>query len=126
MFWKGLIEYTFTKVDLNKIYITEKIDKALFAKTELSTYVRTFEVEAYEKAVLLVDDVFVKTLEAGTYRFWRNDTTIKIGKADMRQLQLEVAGQELLTNDKANVRINFYAQYKVIDIEKSLVGKQRL
>ena len=121
VFWKGLIEYTFTKVDLNKIYITEKIDKALFAKTELSTYVRTFEVEAYEKAVLLVDDVFVKTLEAGTYRFWRNDTTIKIGKADMRQLQLEVAGQELLTNDKANVRINFYAQYKVIDIEKALL-----
>ncbi len=39
----------------------------------------------------------------------------------MRQLQLEVAGQELLTKDKATVRINFYAQYKVTDVETALM-----
>ena len=42
----------------------------------------------------------------------------------MRQLQLEIAGQELLTKDKANVRINFYTQYKIIDIEKSLLANK--
>lgn len=123
-FWKGIVEYDFKKVDLNKIYITEKIDKSLFGKLELSKYVRTFEVAAYEKAVLLVDDEYVKTLTGGTYRFWRNDTTIKIAKVDMRQLQLEVAGQELLTKDKAAIRINFYAQYKVKDIEKALLDNK--
>lgn len=121
IFWKGLIEYSFTKVDLNKIYITEAIDKSLFSKMALSQYVRTFEVAAYEKAVLLVDDVYVKTLSGGTYRFWRNDTTIKFAKVDMRQLQLEIAGQELLTKDKATVRMNFYTQYKVMDVEKALL-----
>ena len=49
----------------------------------------------------------LKTLTGGTYRFWKNDTTIKIAKADMRQLQLEISGQELLTKDKATIRINF-------------------
>ncbi len=39
----------------------------------------------------------------------------------MRQLQMEVAGQELLTKDKASLRINFYAQYKVYDIEKAVL-----
>ncbi|MEL6809901.1 MAG: slipin family protein [Bacteroidota bacterium] len=124
VFWKGIVDYSFTKVDLNKIYITEKIDKSLFAKYELNKYVRMFEVAAYEKAVLLVDDVYTKTLTGGMYRFWRNDTTIKIAKADMRQLQLEVAGQELLTKDKAAIRINFYAQYKVIDVEKALLDNK--
>ncbi|MDC8005434.1 slipin family protein [Aureisphaera galaxeae] len=121
VFWKGLVDYTFTRADLNKIYITEKIDKALFTKYELAKHVRIFEVAAYEKAVLLVDDEYVKTLTGGTYRFWRNDTSIKIAKVDLRQLQLEVAGQELLTKDKAAIRINFYAQYKVADIEKAVL-----
>jgi regulator of protease activity HflC (stomatin/prohibitin superfamily) len=120
-FWKGVVDYSFVKIDRSKIYITEKIDKSLFAKTEVSQYVRAFEVAAFEKAVLLVDDVYVKTLTGGNYRFWRNDTTIKIAKVDTRQLQLEVAGQELLTKDKAAIRINFYAQYKVTAIEKALL-----
>lgn len=121
LFWKGLLKYEFISADLSKIYITEKIDSALFSKYELSKYVRTFEVAAYEKAVLIVNDVYVKTLESGTYRFWKNDTTIKIAKADLRQLQLEVAGQELLTKDKAAIRINFDTTYKVTDIEKALL-----
>lgn len=121
VFWKGLIEREFVRADLSKIYITEQIDKALFSNYELNKYIRTFEVAAYEKAVLLIDDVYTKTLDGGTYRFWRNDTTIKIAKADLRQLQLEIAGQELLTKDKAAIRINFYTQYKVTDIEKALL-----
>ena len=121
VYWKGLVDYEFTKVDLTKIYITEKIDKAVLNKYDMSKYVRVFEVAAYEKAVLLVDDVFVKILSGGTYRFWRNDTTIKIAKVDLRQLQMEVAGQELLTKDKAAVRINFDVQYKAIDIEKAIL-----
>lgn len=122
--WNTLKDYEFTRVDLSKIYITEKIDKALFSNYALTQYIRAFEVAAYEKAVLIVDDVYAKTLESGTYRFWRNDTSIKIAKADLRQLQLEISGQELLTKDKAAIRINFYTQYKVVDIEKALLDNK--
>ncbi len=110
-----------SKLIISKIYITEHIEKSLFGKLEVSKYVRLFEVAAYEKAVMLVDDVYAETLGSGTYRFWKNDTTIKIAKADLRQLQLEIAGQELLTKDKASIRINFYTQYRVTDIEKALL-----
>ena len=120
-YWNTLINYKFVTADLNKIEITEDIDKAIFSKPQLSKYIRVFEVAAYEKAVLIVNDTFEKIVEHGTYRFWRNDQTIKIAKADLRQLQLEIAGQELLTKDKASVRINFYAQYKVTDIETALM-----
>jgi len=121
VFWKELIDKEFVRVDLSKIYITENIDRLLLRNFEISKYIRLFEVEAYEKAVLLIDDVYEKTLEGGVYRFWKNETTIKIAKVDMRQLQLEIAGQELLTKDKASIRINFYTQYKVTNIEKALL-----
>lgn len=124
VFWKNLIDRTFTTVDTSKIYITENIDKGLFTNYELAKYIRLFEVATYEKAVLLVDDVYTKTLTGGMYRFWKNDTSIKIAKVDTRQLQLEIAGQELLTKDKANIRINFYTQYKVTDIEKALLANK--
>lgn len=121
LFWKGLIAYKFVTADLSKIYITENIENALFSNVDLAKYVRTFEIATYENAVLLVDDVYIKTLKGGTYRFWKNNTSIKIGRADLRQLQLEIAGQELLTKDKAAIRINFYTQYKITAIEKALL-----
>ncbi|WP_435261272.1 slipin family protein [Tenacibaculum sp. nBUS_03] len=120
-FWKGLVKRTFQSIDIGKIYITENLDKALFKNYAVNKYIRVFEVAAYEKAVLLIDDVYTKTITGGVYRFWRNDISIKIAKVDTRQLQLEVSGQELLTKDKANIRINFYTQYKVIAIEKALL-----
>jgi regulator of protease activity HflC (stomatin/prohibitin superfamily) len=123
-FWKDFVDRKFTKVDISKVEITEAIEKGLFANYELNKHIKLFEVATFEKAILLIDDVYAKTLTGGTYRFWRNETTIKIAKADMRQLQLEIAGQELLTKDKASIRINFYTQYKVVDIEKALLNNK--
>ena len=120
-YWNDFANYKFVTADISKIEITEDINKSLYKKVELSKYIRVFEVAAYEKAIMIVDDIFTKILDRGTYYFWRNQQTIKIAKADMRQLQLEVSGQELLTKDKAGVRINFYTQYKVTDIETALM-----
>ncbi|WP_054852392.1 slipin family protein [Olleya sp. ITB9] len=120
-YWKGVIDYKFITVDFNNITIPNTIDKALYTNNALRQYIRSFEVAAHEKAVMIVDDTFDKILDHGTYHFWRNNQTIKIDKADLRQLQLEITGQELLTKDKATVRINFYAQYKVTDIETALM-----
>ena len=123
-FWKGVINYEVVMADLSKIYITEAINKILLSHVLLRSYIRILEVAAYEKAVLLVDDVYVKTLESGTYHFWKNNTSIKIAKVDTRQLHLEISGQELLTKDKAAIRVNFYTQYKVVNIEKALLGNK--
>ena len=124
LFWKGLIERSFTRIDLSKIEITEIEDKNLLSNYLLTKYIRRFEVLEYEKAILLIDDQFVKILDAGIYHFWRNATSVKISKVDMRQLQLEIAGQELLTKDKAAIRINFYTQYKVTDIKKAILDNK--
>jgi hypothetical protein len=123
-FWKDLLDFDFVKLNLNELEVPKSIDKALLAHVSLRPYIRTFEVAAYEKGVLMVDDVYVKTLDSGTYHFWKNNTTIKVLKIDMRQLQLEISGQELLTKDKAAIRINFYTQYKVIDVERALLDNK--
>jgi len=121
IFWKGLIDYKFTIVDLNNIEIDKNIEKSILSKGELISFMRVFNLESYEKGLLFINGKFEKIVEAGIYYFWKNQTPIVILKADLRILQLEISGQEILTKDKAALRINFYAQYYVVDINKALV-----
>ncbi len=121
VYWKGLIDYSFVKVDLSKIEITEDVALSVKKDRSLVPYIRVCKVESYEKAVLMVNGAFYKQLEPGDYYFWKNEIAMNMLKADMRQVQMEVTGQEILTKDKAALRINFYGQYKVKDIIKALV-----
>lgn len=119
--WKGLSEFAFVKVDTNNIYINETIDRNLLEKMPLLNYIRAYKVESFEKGLLFIDGKFDSILEAGNYVYWKNSTTIQVYKADMRQLNLEISGQEILTKDKAQLRVNFNIQYKIEDIKKALL-----
>ena len=119
--WKGLSSYTFEKVNISNIEIDSNIDRNLLEKAPLIGYIRAYKVESFEKALLFIDGKFEKVMEPGNYLYWKNATTISVVKTDMRQLNLEVIGQEILTKDKAQLRINFSTQYKVVDIIKALL-----
>ena len=120
-FWKGVINYNFIRADISKIEIADNIERDVLQNRLLASYVRSYSVESYEKALLFVDGKYVQTLQSGVYYWWKNSIVINVGKVDMRQQQLEVNGQEILTKDKAALRINAWAQYKVADIEKALL-----
>lgn len=119
-YWKGATVFSFIKADLSKIDITENIDLNILQRREVLPYIRIYVVEANEKGILYIDGKFEKILDAGIYYFWRNAVAISVVKTDLRQLQMEISGQEILSKDKAALRVNFYAQYKVADIMKAL------
>jgi len=123
-FWKTVIKYDFVRADISKIEITENIDRAVLMNKLVAPYVRTVTVESYEKAVLFVDGKYVKVLDSGVYDWWKNNIAIHVARADSRQQQLEINGQEILTKDKAALRINAWAQYKVADIEKAVLANK--
>jgi hypothetical protein len=120
-FLKGVIDYTFKTVDLTYYDPDESIGISVFQKPEVLAYLRVYTVESYEKGIMMADGKFERTLDPGVYYFWKNATPITVLKADMRQLQLEICGQEILTKDKAALRINFYTQYKVVNYLKALL-----
>lgn len=119
-YFKGFSNFEFVKIDLSKVEITEAIDRSLFQKYEIGKYIRVFNVAAYEEGLLFVNGKFVRKLEKGIHHFWKNEISIEVLKADLRQQQQEISGQEILTKDKATLRINFYNQYKVSDSIKAL------
>jgi len=121
VYWNGVTDMTFVKADLSKAEITEGIDVNILVRKEVLPYIRVYAVESHEKAVLFTDGKYTKVLESGVYYFWKNPIAITVVKADLRQLQLELSGQEILTRDKAALRINFYTQYRVTDIFKAMI-----
>ncbi|NJM79539.1 MAG: slipin family protein [Flavobacterium sp.] len=123
-FWKGYVKNEFVTIDLSKVEITEKVSQMLFDNIKLRSYVRRFQILSNEKGLLFVNGAFVKEVTAGTYYFWNNSISVEVKTIDLRQQQLEISGQELLTKDKAALRINFFVSYKVTDIVKALVNNK--
>lgn len=123
-YWEGINDHTFKTVDLRKIEITEDLSREELSKPILSSYIRGYTVASYEKGLLFVDGKLQKQLDSGIYFFWRNTIPVTVEKLDMRQLRMEVSGQEILTKDKAAIRINFETIYKVVDIEKALIDNK--
>jgi regulator of protease activity HflC (stomatin/prohibitin superfamily) len=78
------------------------------------------EVASHEKGMLYYNNVLQTTLEPGRYFFWRGPIQVAVQKVDLRQQQLDMTGQEIMTEDKITLRLNFVCQYKVIDPLKVL------
>ena len=120
-FWKSALNYQFVRADISKIDITANLDRATLQNRALQPFVRSNEVQSFEKALLFVDGKYVKVLEPGMHYWWKNSISINVAKVDTRQQMVEINGQEILTKDKAALRINAWAQYKVIDIEAAVL-----
>jgi len=123
-FWKGYVDNKFVKADLSKVDITEQIDINILENVKVRPFTRKFQVLSNEKALLFVNGSFAKELTAGSYYFWNNTTTVEVKTVDIRQQQMEISGQELLTKDKAGLRINFFVRYQVTNIVKALFEKK--
>src|SRR6266568_2700831 len=74
------------------------------------------------RALWYEDGVLAKVLEAGRYEipkrkrfFGRKGTLIEVSLVDMRERDLTIKGQEILTADKVALRVSIIVQFRVID-----------
>lgn len=118
IYWNGATKYNFRRVNIENVKIGADIEPWLYEK--MSAYIRISKIESYEKGLLYIDGKMEQILEPGNYYFWKNNKSVEVYKADMRQTTIEITGQEILTKDKAQLRINFSAQYQITDIMKAL------
>ncbi len=113
-FWKAFGEHSFKIVDITKPDVPEDIPQHILGRIA-SLYCRRFEIEPYEKGRLYFDQKLVRILEPGIHYFWKNDIQVNVSLVDTRLLQMDIAGQEMLTQDKVTLRINFVCHYRITD-----------
>ena len=120
-YWKEPIKYEVQKVNLKDPVVSSDVPAYILKKPAVLAYLRVFPVEVSQKAMLFIDGEFNKVLGPGVYSYWRTDQLVSMKIIDTRVQAMEIAGQEILTKDKAGVRVSFSGTFKVIDMEKALL-----
>jgi len=123
-YFKGLVELKVVTLDLNDPESVNVIERSMLRNFNLKEFLYEFKIESSEEGLLFFDGKFERVLTKGLYFFTKGTTPVEVLKIDMRQIQLELSGQEMLTKDKAALRINFQANYKVINAQKALLDSK--
>lgn len=96
---------------------------------------REIIVAATHRGLRYRDGALTDVLEAGRYRLprrlpFRRGPVVEIALVDMRERELTIKGQEILTSDKVAVRVSILTQFKVVDpvaaLQKVVAYEDRL
>ena len=123
LYWKGYIDIRLETVDIAQEFavsaplVTQLVASGpRVSKVVGSDGVLSIQIPQDQVAVLYVDGKVHGLLEAGRHAFWRFNRDLRADIVDLRLQVLEVAGQEILTKDKVNLRVNLTAGYRVSDV----------
>lgn len=125
-YFKEPYKHEFVVVDTTNPFVSEKIDPSVFNTAAFAKsgqqFINIFAVSAGKIGILLRNGEYVKTLQSGTHYFWKGPDTIEVKTVDIRKRVMEVNGQELLSQDKVTLRMNFILLYKINDAVKAATG----
>lgn len=116
-YWSTIDKHEYKIVDISTPEVSADIPEYLFSKIPVLFYSKV-EVREYQKGLLYFNNKFVKVLDVGTYYFWKTNVNVEVIYVDTRLTQMNITGQEILTQDKVSLRINFVCTYRVTDYVK--------
>src|SRR4029077_7365321 len=70
--------------------------------------------------VVFLDGRYADTLEPGPWAFWKGSADVRVLEVDLRELTLDVQGQEIMSADKVTLRLNAVATYRVADPRRAV------
>lgn len=103
--------------------------KAKFEHDDLKSIVRTSDATRWLDVckvdrdcvgVLFVDGRYVDQLGPGLYAFWKEAADARVVELDMREAQIDVSGQEIMTLDKVTLRMNALVTYAIKDARRAV------
>jgi regulator of protease activity HflC (stomatin/prohibitin superfamily) len=119
-YWNGFNEVEAEVIDTKDVYFThEKLQHIMQTKFEYKS-LKTETVSDGHVGILYQDDVFQEVLNPGKFVFWTDSVGVRVVQLDMRDKQLDVAGQEIMTQDKVTLRLNAVVSYKISNPQKAV------
>jgi regulator of protease activity HflC (stomatin/prohibitin superfamily) len=84
-----------------------------------SSHLVSVTVAAHERALVYVDGALDRSVGEGAWAFFAADRAVSVARVDLREREIQIVGQEVMTADKVTVRINLVVKLRVVDAEKS-------
>ncbi len=117
-FWNKLRDHQFQRADIRQPELSAEINRSIL--TRISNYIQSFDVAFNEVGILYFNNVQQRELPPGKYDFWKGPVKVAVQKVDLRQQQMDMTGQEMLTEDKVSLRLNFVCQYSITNPQRVL------
>lgn len=114
IFWNVFDKYEIQLISMEETEIPSEVTRQMLSVIP-ARYYTTVVVPEGQTGLVYYDKVFQKTLTPGTYYFWNYRKEVTARVIDMKQTQMEIVGQEILTKDKIGIRMNVTCTYKIKD-----------
>ena len=92
----------------------------ILAQDASARWLATFQVPEGCTGVLTIDGKVDSLVKPGRYAYWRGEQSVTMPVVDLREQQLEIAGQELMTADRVTLRLNALVVYRIVDVMRSI------
>ncbi|UAK20974.1 slipin family protein [Kluyvera sp. CRP] len=121
LYWRADEALALVRLDTHQVQVPTEIMNAVLQPRRSGTVkgreaILTVQVPAWHVGVLKIDGETQALLPPGLTAYWKVNHLIDAETVDTRLQALEVSGQEILTKDKVNLRLNLAANWRYHDV----------
>lgn len=114
IYWNVFEKYECKLIDMRIAKLEEKMRKSLQLLLPLKYY-KKIEIQPGEIGLLYFDNKLVEELSGGTYFYWIYSQDVMARVIDCKTKELDITGQEILTQDRIGIRLNLVCSYRICD-----------
>jgi regulator of protease activity HflC (stomatin/prohibitin superfamily) len=119
-YWTGARDVRVEVVDASEVRFEHKDLKSIVRVAEAGRMLDICKVQRDHAGVLFIDGGYVAGLEPGLYACWKDAADARVVELDMRESQIDVSGQEIMTLDKVTLRMNALVTYVIRDARRAV------
>ncbi len=113
-FWNVFDKYEVKVVSMKEVLMGAEVTKQMRSLIPGNLYTHVIVKEG-EVGLVYYDHVLQHQLSRGEYCFWNYQYNITQNVLDLKQKELNIVGQEILTKDKISIRMNVACMYRIRD-----------
>lgn len=119
--WTTEHEIRVEVVDTRPMQLVHAELAAIVRSPNACTLLEVLHVEPGHAGLWFRDGAYQATLAPGTYAFWKHSGRLKFHDVDLKELVLDISGQEIMTADKVTLRLNALVGYRITDPLRSVM-----
>ena len=121
LYWRVEDDLTLVRMSTQQVQVQTEVMNAVLQPRRKGVVkgrdaILTVQVPAWHVGVLKIDGETQALLPPGLTAYWKINHLVDAEVVDTRLQVLEVSGQEILTKDKVNLRINLAANWRYSDV----------
>ncbi|EHG5995662.1 TPA: slipin family protein [Escherichia fergusonii] len=121
LYWRVEDDLTLVRMSTQQVQVQTEVMNAVLQPRRKGAVkgrdaILTVQVPAWHVGMLKIDGETQALLPPGLTAYWKINHLVEAEVVDTRLQVLEVSGQEILTKDKVNLRINLAANWRYSDV----------